>query len=69
MKEATTFIYVFILFIFVALVSFGKVTPEQKQEVEKFGLTMYSWEEFLEVVGYLSVVLLLFFLPFVVNLT
>lgn len=24
------------------LVSFGKVTPEQKQEVEKFGLAMYS---------------------------
>ncbi|KAI5383451.1 long chain acyl-CoA synthetase 4 [Lathyrus oleraceus] len=31
------------------LVSFGKVTPEQKQEVEKFGLIIYSWDEFLEV--------------------
>ena len=31
------------------LVSFGKVTPEQKQEVEKFGVTIYSWDEFFEV--------------------
>ncbi|KAI9076088.1 hypothetical protein K1719_041949 [Acacia pycnantha] len=30
------------------LVSFGKVTPEQKQEVEKFGVAIYSWEEFLQ---------------------
>ncbi|XP_028805909.1 long chain acyl-CoA synthetase 4-like [Neltuma alba] len=30
------------------LVSFGKVTPEQKQEVENFGLAIYSWEEFLQ---------------------
>ncbi|CAL0311396.1 unnamed protein product [Lupinus luteus] len=29
------------------LVSFGKVTPEQKQEVEKYGLAIYSWDEFL----------------------
>ncbi|CAL0332016.1 unnamed protein product [Lupinus luteus] len=29
------------------LVSFGKVTPEQKQEVEKYGLTIYSWDNFL----------------------
>ncbi|ONK81175.1 uncharacterized protein A4U43_C01F26130 [Asparagus officinalis] len=29
------------------IVSFGKVTPEQKEEVEKFGLAIYSWEEFL----------------------
>ncbi|XP_010925724.1 long chain acyl-CoA synthetase 4 [Elaeis guineensis] len=29
------------------IVSFGKVTPEQQEEVEKFGLTIYSWEEFL----------------------
>ncbi|KAK7253084.1 hypothetical protein RIF29_37504 [Crotalaria pallida] len=29
------------------IVSFGKVTPEQKQEIEKFGLAIYSWEEFL----------------------
>lgn len=29
------------------LVSFGKVTPEQKEEVEKFGLRIYSWDEFL----------------------
>ncbi|KAK9145435.1 hypothetical protein Sjap_005338 [Stephania japonica] len=31
------------------LVSFGKVTSEQREEVEKFGLAIYSWEEFLKV--------------------
>ncbi|KAJ7952141.1 Long chain acyl-CoA synthetase [Quillaja saponaria] len=31
------------------LVSFGKVTPEQREEVEKFGLAIYSWDEFLQV--------------------
>ncbi|GAU32611.1 hypothetical protein TSUD_71590, partial [Trifolium subterraneum] len=31
------------------IVSFGKVTPEQKQEFEKFELKIYSWDEFLEV--------------------
>ncbi|XP_047152549.1 long chain acyl-CoA synthetase 4-like [Vigna umbellata] len=31
------------------LVSFGDVTPEQRQQVEQFGLTMYSWEDFLKV--------------------
>ncbi|KAJ0104791.1 hypothetical protein Patl1_17532 [Pistacia atlantica] len=30
------------------IVSFGKVTPEQRKEVEKNGLAMYSWEEFLQ---------------------
>ncbi|CAN1778654.1 Long chain acyl-CoA synthetase 4 [Linum perenne] len=30
------------------VVSFGKVTPEQKQEMEKFGLSVYSWEEFIK---------------------
>ncbi|KAG1335199.1 long chain acyl-CoA synthetase 4 [Cocos nucifera] len=29
------------------IVSFGKVNPEQREEVEKFGLAIYSWEEFL----------------------
>ncbi|CAI9094303.1 OLC1v1030020C1 [Oldenlandia corymbosa var. corymbosa] len=28
------------------LVSFGKFTPEQKEEIEKFGLAAYAWEEF-----------------------
>lgn len=37
-----------------AIVSFGKVTPEQKEEVEKFGLAIYSWEEFLQLVGYVN---------------
>ncbi|XP_031255842.1 long chain acyl-CoA synthetase 4-like [Pistacia vera] len=30
------------------IVSFGKATPEQREEVEKNGLAMYSWEEFLQ---------------------
>ncbi|XP_044477722.1 long chain acyl-CoA synthetase 4-like [Mangifera indica] len=30
------------------MVSFGKVTPEQREEVEKYGLAMYSWDEFLQ---------------------
>lgn len=30
------------------LVSFGKVTPEQREEVKKFGLAVYSWDEFLQ---------------------
>lgn len=29
------------------IVSFGKVTPEQREEVQKFGLAIYSWDEFL----------------------
>ncbi|KAK8479919.1 hypothetical protein V6N13_026623 [Hibiscus sabdariffa] len=29
------------------IVSFGKVTPEQKAEAEKHDLAIYSWEEFL----------------------
>ncbi|XP_052209747.1 long chain acyl-CoA synthetase 4-like [Diospyros lotus] len=29
------------------IVSFGKVTPEQKEVVQKFGLSIYSWDEFL----------------------
>lgn len=30
------------------IVSFGKVTPEQRAEVEKFGIGIYSWDQFLE---------------------
>ncbi|KAJ1284585.1 hypothetical protein BS78_03G216000 [Paspalum vaginatum] len=29
------------------IVSFGKVTQEQKEEVSKYGLSIYSWDEFL----------------------
>lgn len=29
------------------IVSFGKANSEQKQEAEKYGATMYSWDEFL----------------------
>lgn len=36
----------------VAIVSFGKVTPEQKESVENCGVKIYSWEEFLQLVGY-----------------
>ncbi|XLS99086.1 hypothetical protein HN51_041821, partial [Arachis hypogaea] len=32
------------------LVSFEKFTPEQKQQVENFGVKSYSWDEFLQVV-------------------
>ncbi|CAA6665862.1 unnamed protein product [Spirodela intermedia] len=31
------------------IVSFGKVTPEQKIEAESFGMTIYAWDEFLVV--------------------
>ncbi|XP_074264987.1 long chain acyl-CoA synthetase 4-like [Silene latifolia] len=33
------------------LVSFGNVTPEQKEEVEKFGLKIYGWNDFLQLGG------------------
>ncbi|KAL2543740.1 Long chain acyl-CoA synthetase 4 [Forsythia ovata] len=29
------------------IVSFGKVTSQQREEVQKFGVDMYSWDEFL----------------------
>lgn len=29
------------------IVSFGKVAPQQKEEAEKLGLAIYSWDEFL----------------------
>ncbi|XP_012086726.1 long chain acyl-CoA synthetase 4 [Jatropha curcas] len=30
------------------IVSFGKVAPEEREEIEKFGLVVYSWEHFLK---------------------
>ncbi|XP_060180127.1 long chain acyl-CoA synthetase 4-like [Lycium barbarum] len=30
------------------VVSFGEVTPQQKDEVEKHGVALYSWDEFLQ---------------------
>lgn len=33
--------------LYAAIVSFGKVKPEEKEAAEKFGLAMYSWQEFL----------------------
>ncbi|KAL4307462.1 hypothetical protein AHAS_Ahas16G0280700 [Arachis hypogaea] len=33
------------------LVSFEKFTPEQKQQVENFGVKSYSWDEFLQVLS------------------
>lgn len=38
---------------YVALVSFGKVTAEQKDVAESFGVAIYTWDEFLQLVGYL----------------
>ncbi|KAL6544156.1 Long chain acyl-CoA synthetase 4 [Orobanche gracilis] len=29
------------------IVSFGKVTPQQKEDVEKFGVAIYGWDDFL----------------------
>ncbi|TQE01779.1 hypothetical protein C1H46_012579 [Malus baccata] len=33
------------------LVSFGNVTPEQKETLEQYGVALYSWSEFLQLVG------------------
>lgn len=33
------------------IVSFGKVNPEQKEKVEQNGVSIYSWEEFLQLGG------------------
>ncbi|GAY39281.1 hypothetical protein CUMW_043160 [Citrus unshiu] len=30
------------------IVSFSKVKPEQREEIEKYGLAVYSWDEFLQ---------------------
>lgn len=37
--------------LFTALVSFGKVTSDQREVVEKFGLAIFEWDEFLLLVG------------------
>lgn len=34
-----------------AVVSFGGVKPEQKEEAEKLGLVIHAWDEFLKLVG------------------
>ncbi|KAK6116996.1 hypothetical protein DH2020_049240 [Rehmannia glutinosa] len=34
-------------FCILAIVSFGKVTAQQKEEVERFGAAIYCWDEFL----------------------
>ena len=34
-----------------AVVSFGGVKPEQKEEAEKLGLVIHAWDEFLNLVG------------------
>jgi hypothetical protein len=36
--------------LFSAIVSFGKVNPEHKEKVEQNGLSIYSWEEFIQLV-------------------
>lgn len=40
--------------------SFGKVSDSHKEEVNKFGLEIYSWEEFLQKVMYQDVWLTVF---------
>ncbi|KAL4353267.1 hypothetical protein GQ457_06G037780 [Hibiscus cannabinus] len=34
------------------IVSFGKITLNQKAEAEKHGLAIFTWEEFMQLVGY-----------------
>lgn len=36
--------------IITAVVSFGGVSREQKEEAETFGLVIYAWDEFLKLV-------------------
>ena len=52
------FIFFYFLFLlkdficlFVAIVSFGKVAPNLKEEFEKYGLEIFSWDEFLLLVS------------------
>ena len=39
------------LFPYAAIVSFGKVASKEREEIEKFGLAVYSWDEFLKLVA------------------
>lgn len=42
---------------YAALVSFGNVTDDQSEAVGKFGVAVYSWDEFLQlVVSYFFIV-------------
>lgn len=43
--------------LYVGLISFGKVTQEQKDMAGNFDLKLYSWDEFLLLVGYLDLLL------------
>lgn len=43
---------IMILAILSAIVSFGNVNPEQKEEVGKHGVAIYSWDEFLLLVRF-----------------
>lgn len=47
-----------------AIVSFGMVTAEQKDEVEKLGLAIYSWSDFLLLVGHNYDFLVFISIPF-----
>lgn len=38
-------------FVNTAIVSFGKVTAEEKEDCKKFGVMIYSWNEFLLLVS------------------
>lgn len=39
--------FLFFLKFTAAIVSFGEVSTEQRQDVEKHGLSIYTWDEFL----------------------
>jgi hypothetical protein len=47
-----TYWYSFIFILLKAIVSFGKVDPVHKEKVEQNGLSIYSWEEFLQLVRF-----------------
>lgn len=42
--------------LYVVLVSFGKITQEQKDKAGNFDLKLYSWDEFLLLVGLLGAI-------------
>lgn len=52
-----------------AVVSFGSVKSEQKEEAEKLGLAIHAWDEFLKLVGTFVCVILIFFYFFTHLLT
>lgn len=39
--------FLFIPDLYPVIVSFGNVTPEQREEAEKNGISIYQWNDFL----------------------